>query len=287
MSTLVSLHAHPDDEALWTGGTLAGAAAAGHRVVLVVATDGEAGLADAGLAHGLGRLRLAELDRSAAALGVARIVRLGHRDSGSGTPTAGGFATLPVARVAEQVAAVLREEGADLLTSYDAAGGYGHPDHVQVNRVARTAVALLGADAPRLLEATVERERVLPVARLLRAAGRVLPVPRVPDLTDAFTPRSRITHRLDVRDQLPAKLSALEAHGSQRTGGPRTAALLLGLPGPLQRRVLGREWFAEWVPGGVSVPDHPWGDPWQPVESASCRGRKDFLVGDSDRPVQR
>src|SRR6195952_227274 len=79
---LVSFHAHPDDEALLTGGSLARAAAEGHRVVLVVATDGEGGLPSASTASDLGRRRAAELDAAAAALGCARVVRLGLPDSG-------------------------------------------------------------------------------------------------------------------------------------------------------------------------------------------------------------
>src|SRR3954452_10018555 len=81
--TIVAFHAHPDDEALLTGGTLARAAAAGHRVVLVTATGGEAGLADAAsTAGGPPAVRPAELARAAAALGVARSVLLGYADSG-------------------------------------------------------------------------------------------------------------------------------------------------------------------------------------------------------------
>ena len=81
--TVVSFHAHPDDEALLTGGTLAMLAAAGHRVVIVVATAGALGLSGEGLApDALAERRSAELDRSAAALGSARVVRLGYADSG-------------------------------------------------------------------------------------------------------------------------------------------------------------------------------------------------------------
>src|SRR5690349_16575445 len=81
---LVSFHAHPDDEALLVSGTLARAAAEGHRVVVVVATAGEAGLTDeAHAADGrLGERRLAELRRSADLLGVARVECLGYADSG-------------------------------------------------------------------------------------------------------------------------------------------------------------------------------------------------------------
>src|SRR4051794_38030220 len=86
--TLVSFHAHPDDEALLTGGTLARAAAEGHRVVLVTATDGDAGLATpSGQGISLGQRRLAELQAAADALGCARIVHLGFLDSGSERPT--------------------------------------------------------------------------------------------------------------------------------------------------------------------------------------------------------
>ena len=82
--TVVFFHAHPDDEALLTSGTMAKLASQGHRVVLVVATAGEAGLASAELtADGrLGDRRLAELHTSARALGVSRTEVLGYADSG-------------------------------------------------------------------------------------------------------------------------------------------------------------------------------------------------------------
>ncbi|MDX6281804.1 MAG: hypothetical protein QOH03_2875, partial [Kribbellaceae bacterium] len=80
--TLVSFHAHPDDEALLMGGTLARLAAEGHRVVLAVATDGEAGAASSEYRGDLAAHRRDELDRSAEALGCARVVRFGFRDSG-------------------------------------------------------------------------------------------------------------------------------------------------------------------------------------------------------------
>ena len=154
--TLVSFHAHPDDEALLTAGTLARAAAAGHRVVLVVATAGEAGLASADdLADGaLGKRRTAELERSAAALGCARVEVLGYADSGMAdapSGAAGAFALVSVDEAAERLAAILREESADALTIYDPAGGYGHPDHVQVHHVGIRAAEIAGT--PLVLEA--------------------------------------------------------------------------------------------------------------------------------------
>ncbi len=71
----------------------------------------------------------------------------------------------------------------------------------------------------------------------------MLPVPRIPDGTDIFAPSEQITHSIDVHHHLDAKLAALRAHASQGKGGPRTITLLLGLPRPLARLVLGREWF--------------------------------------------
>jgi LmbE family N-acetylglucosaminyl deacetylase len=250
----VSFHAHPDDEALLTGGTLARAAAEGHRVVLVVATDGEAGLAADDPGAALGDRRAAELARSAAALGVARVVRLGHRDSGWPEPAPGPgrpFSAVPVEEVAAELAAVLREEGADVLTTYDAAGGYGHPDHVHVHHVGARAAQLAGT--PVVLEATVDRTLV---HRGLRIAQRVPGF--VSDVTadrvrEAFSPRHALTHRVDVRRHVDAKRAALRAHASQtetrglggRVRGLRGVGLLGALPGPLARLVLGREWFVE------------------------------------------
>src|SRR5581483_1143638 len=80
MATIVAFHAHPDDEALLTGGTLARLAAEGNRVVIVVATDGVMGAATGPD----GQTRLAELRASAAVLGAARVEHLGYADSGHG-----------------------------------------------------------------------------------------------------------------------------------------------------------------------------------------------------------
>src|SRR4051812_35652819 len=153
--TLVSFHAHPDDEALLTGGTLARAAAEGHRVVLVVATAGEAGLAvDRG--EGLGARRLWELRQAAGELGCARVEVLGYPDSRSvPPPPAGSFAALPIAGPATRLAEILRAERADVLTIYDPVGGYGHPDHIAVHRVGLAAAELAGTRS--VLAATVDR----------------------------------------------------------------------------------------------------------------------------------
>jgi LmbE family N-acetylglucosaminyl deacetylase len=151
VATLVCFHAHPDDESIATGGVMARAAAAGHRVVLVVATRGEHGEVDDGFldeGEALGARRERETLASAEVLGAARVAFLGYTDSGMmGTPTnddPGCFWRADVEEAAGRLAAILTEEGADILTVYDDNGGYGHPDHIQVHRVGLRAARWRG-----------------------------------------------------------------------------------------------------------------------------------------------
>jgi LmbE family N-acetylglucosaminyl deacetylase len=243
--SLVCLHAHPDDEALLTAGTLARAAAEGHRVTLVVATDGAAGLADTEPGPGLADRRAGELERSARALGVQRVVRLGYPDSGLHNEH-DGFAGVPVAAAADRLAGVLAEERADLLIGYDANGGYGHPDHLQVHRVARQAHRQAGGRLA-LLEATVDRTALLRALWLLDKARLAPPDFRPERMRAAYTARAEISHRVDVRRYLHAKRAAMAAHASQAGGGAdtRTLAYCLRLPRPLYRLAFGTEWFVE------------------------------------------
>ncbi|USQ77178.1 PIG-L deacetylase family protein [Ornithinimicrobium cryptoxanthini] len=251
--TVVALFAHPDDEALLTGGTLAMLAAQGHRIVFVVATDGALGLASEELRSGdLAATRLAELEASARALGAAEVISLGHSDSGHGAELWGDppgrrrFVTVPVDEVAAQVADIVRHEGAEVLISCDARGGYGHRDHIHVHQVGRRVRELTGV---RLLEATAPRE---PLLRALRLVGRVRRFRNGFDPSEwehAFTPRREITHRISIGRHLRDKQSAMRAHFSQTTGGEssggRTLASVLRLPPVLSRLVLGREFFQE------------------------------------------
>src|SRR5690349_5182 len=132
MATLVCFHAHPDDEASLTGGSMARAAAEGHRVVLVVATDGALGEVpeDPGPGETLVDRRRLETERSLAALGGHRVVWLGYRDSGmTGWPQnaePGTFIQADVEEAAARLAAILQEEDAAVFTTYDWHGNYGH-----------------------------------------------------------------------------------------------------------------------------------------------------------------
>lgn len=247
MATIVAFHAHPDDEALLTGGTLARLAAEGHRTIIAVACDGATWEArpDGGTE------RLDELRASARVLGVARVVHLGYADSGHGPvllPDPADrvrFVRAPLNEAAERLADILREERADVLLGYDAQGGYGHRDHVRVHEVAELAAKL--ADTPRLLEATLPREPIRHMIGVLRALKLVSRYD-VRDVNRAYTPRAEITHRLNVRKYADKKRAALACHASQ-VSGSGGAARLLGviarLPTPVFGLLFGREWYVD------------------------------------------
>ncbi|MCH6161171.1 PIG-L deacetylase family protein [Streptomyces marispadix] len=252
MPTLVAFHAHPDDEVLLTGGTLARAAAEGHRVVIVVATDGLMGEAPGDQEPP----RMRELRAAARVLGAARVVHLGYADSGHGAvlypdpPDRTRFVRAETDEAARRLANVLREEGADLLLSYDAHGGYGHRDHVKVHHVGKRAAELAGT--PRVLEATMPREAF---GRLMRLVSAL----RIPVRYDSealgrvYSPRAAITHAVGVRRYARQKQAALAEHHSEVAKGAGRLApamrLLVRLPVPLFGLVLGREWFVEAGPG--------------------------------------
>lgn len=252
--TLVAFHAHPDDEALLTAGTMARAAAEGHRVILVIATDGELGLAAADFTAGgdLASTRQHEAERSAAALGAARVCWLGYADSGSGAevwpdpPGRTRFVRAPLEEAAGRLAEILRAEGADVLLSYDPRGGYGHRDHVRVHEVGARAAELAGT--PKVLEATVPRDLIV---RALRLVGRIYRFPPEFDPTSferAYSARREITHRISVRRHIRAKRASMRAHASQASadgGADRTLGMFLRIPRPLYDLVFGREWFID------------------------------------------
>src|SRR6266516_2138766 len=161
--TVVFLHAHPDDEAIFTGVTMHRLARAGARVVLVTATAGELGPVLRPLRAGetLADRRRVELERSCAALGVARLVLLGHRDSGMSGWDANlhpdALAGVDLAAASRRLAELCAAEGAEALVHYDSDGIYRHPDHVAVHRIGTAAAAL--AQVPGY-QATVDRDHL-------------------------------------------------------------------------------------------------------------------------------
>jgi LmbE family N-acetylglucosaminyl deacetylase len=247
MATVVAFHAHPDDEVLLTGGTIARLAAEGHRVIIVVACDG-----DVMDGPHQGR-RLDELRASAAILGADKAVHLGYADSGYGPvlyedpPGRTRFVRADPEEAARKLADLLKEEGADLLLSYDPQGGYGHRDHVRVHQVGARAAELAGI---RVVEATVPRELAVRVARPLLLLG-LLNRRRLDEIHGYGMPQSAITHRFDVRRYAREKRAALAAHHTPVSGRGRSGRLfraLIKTPLPVFRVLCGTEWFVE--PGG-------------------------------------
>jgi len=217
--TLVTFHAHPDDEAIATGGVMAAAAEQGWRVVLVVATRGEHGeVADGFLADGetLGQRREVETLAAAKILGVDRVEFLGYTDSGMvGEDTNfhhGSFWSADVEDAAERLAAILAEEDAEILTVYDHNGVYGHPDHIQVHRVGVRAGEIAGT--PKVYEQTMDRDRF---RELMAMRIDLDPDEELPDVdVEAFgLPGHMITTRVDVTAWAHLKRDAMAAHASQ------------------------------------------------------------------------
>lgn len=253
MSTIVFVHAHPDDEASGTAGSMARASDEGHRVVLVVATNGDHGVPPEDLSDGrtVAEHRREEVMQSAEVLGVSRVAWLGHADSGmTGWPqnaSPNALMNVEVDEAARALAAVLDEEGADVVTGYDWHGGYGHPDHVMVHRIVRRAVEL-AARRPRLLEVTMNRDAMRAMFLAAQAAGMQTedwdPDGPGDDGNPIGTPEAEIHLRVDVLPFIERKRAALQAHASQTTD----VGLMLSLP---PRRVLHRTrprtWHAIWL----------------------------------------
>jgi LmbE family N-acetylglucosaminyl deacetylase len=249
MATLVTFHAHPDDESIATGGSMAMAADAGHRVVLVVATRGEQGEPQEGvLADGeaLWERRVVETHASAAILGADRVEFLGYEDSGMmGEPTNDNpncFWQADVEVASEKLAAVLREVDADVLTIYDDHGGYGHPDHIQVHRVGRRAAELAGVE--RVFQSTMNRDHIrrLMEQRSDEVADAMEDERRDVAENDEFgSPEAVITHAIDVTGVVDRKRESMVAHRSQI--GPET--FFLKMPIDAFRVAFGTEWYIE------------------------------------------
>jgi len=246
MATMVSFHAHPDDECIGCGGVIRKAFEEGHRVVLVVATRGEQGEVPEGfLADGeeLWQRRVTETQASAAILGAQRTEFLGYLDSGMmGTPAndrPGSFWTAPVEEAAGKLAALLREEKPDVLTCYDDNGGYGHPDHIQVHRVGLRAAELAGIR--RVYQNTINRDHILRSRKALaeQAAAAGIEMPDLSERDEFGQPESVITAAVDVTPYVDVKRRAMRAHASQIS----EESFFLAMPDAAFRYAFGTEWF--------------------------------------------
>src|SRR5208282_3525273 len=227
---LLLVHAHPDDESIGTGATMAKYAAEGAQVTLVTCTLGELGeIIPPSLAHlaaekedRLGEYRVGELAAACAALGVTGHRFLGGpgrwRDSGMmGTPGNDDprcFWQADVDQAAGVLLDVIREVRPQVLVTYDANGFYGHPDHIQAHRVAW---------------------------RAFERAGRELAVPDRPSkfYATAAPDAAAVTTEVDARAYLDRKLAAMRAHATQIT----VSTPFFALSNNVRRDALGVEYY--------------------------------------------
>ena len=237
--TLMAVHAHPDDECMSTGGVLTRYAREGLRTVLVTATRGEEGevvdpeMNPDEVKPKLGDVRIAELACACKHLEVEELHILGYRDSGMvGWETNNHPDCLAQADLQEatgRLVRLIRSIRPHVLTCYDEKGGYGHPDHIQVHRLTVAAFHAAGdaAQYPKIGPAPWQPQKLYYTAyprsyiftryELMRAMGAEVPSDR-PDFDPhkvGGTPDELITTRVDIRDFVTNKMSALRCHRTQ------------------------------------------------------------------------
>ncbi|MEU4676722.1 N-acetyl-1-D-myo-inositol-2-amino-2-deoxy-alpha-D-glucopyranoside deacetylase [Micromonospora sp. NPDC023737] len=232
---LLLVHAHPDDETIATGSTMAHYAATGAHVTLVTCTLGEEGeihvpaLAQlaADQADQLGGYRIAELNAACAALGVTDHRFLGgagrYRDSGMmGLATnehRRAFWQADLDEAAGHLVEVMREIRPQVMITYDENGFYGHPDHIQANRVAMRAVELAEAEgvAPAKVYWTAMPLSVLKAGMNQFVESSDNPFAGIDDVSELpfGTPDEQIAARIDATERHAAKQAAMRAHATQ------------------------------------------------------------------------
>ncbi|WP_211296277.1 N-acetyl-1-D-myo-inositol-2-amino-2-deoxy-alpha-D-glucopyranoside deacetylase [Mycobacterium aquaticum] len=242
---LLFVHAHPDDETLTTGATIAHYAAHGAEVRVVTCTLGEEGevigdqyaLLSVDHADQLGGYRISELTRALGALGLGAPHYLGGpgrwRDSGmGGTHHAGGrqrWVDADMDEAVGELATVIAEMRPHVVVTYDPEGGYGHPDHIQTHRVTTAAVAAAadnGWAVPKFywtVTATSAMGSGLSALSDLPEGWIRVDIKDVP----FGYPDDRIDAVVDATAQLPAKIAAMQAHATQVTVAPDGRACAL------------------------------------------------------------
>lgn len=245
---LLFVHAHPDDECLTTGGTIARYAAHGAEVHVVTCTLGEEGevigesyqLLAVEHADQLGGYRIHELTRALNALGVKEPIFLGGpgrwRDSGmEGTPPRQRTRFIDAGEVAvDEMARLIDQLRPHVVVTYDPDGGYGHPDHIHAHDVATAAVGVSTWKVPKVYWTVVA------TAAMRAGLSSLTEVPDGwerpdPDAIPFGYPDDEIDAVIDVADHVTAKTDALVAHATQVVVAPdrRSCALSNNLALPI------------------------------------------------------
>jgi LmbE family N-acetylglucosaminyl deacetylase len=264
----MAVHAHPDDEAIDTGGILARYAAEGVRTVLVTCTDGACGDGPGGVKPGepghdrqaVAALRTEELRRSCEVLGVAHLELLGYPDSGMmGWPdndAPGSFWSTPVDGPAGRLAELMERYQPQVVVTYDANGFYGHPDHIQAHRITMAAAERTGIP-DKVYFTAVPRSRIADFARRLKELGVDPPGPgededgEVGPREEWGTPDDEVTTYIDVADATDRKFDSLAAHASQSDN-----IFFLRMGRDVFRELMGQETFVRAVDrSGAAVPE--------------------------------
>ena len=236
--TLMAVHAHPDDESISTGGVLARYASEGLTTVLVTCTDGSCGDGPGGVKPGdpdhvpteVVEVRRGELARSCEVLGITHFESLGYRDSGmmgwEQNHAPGSFWTTPVDSAAERLAVLMHKYRPDVVVTYDDNGFYGHPDHIQANRITVAAMERTGIPA-KLYYTAVPKSWFAELGQKLQELG--IEFPAIGDPEDAAvpaeegasgpeewgTPDHLVTTVVDVSGAVDQKFDSLTSHASQ------------------------------------------------------------------------
>jgi N-acetyl-1-D-myo-inositol-2-amino-2-deoxy-alpha-D-glucopyranoside deacetylase len=277
---LMLVHAHPDDESIGTGATMAKYAARGAGVTLVTCTLGELGeiippdLADLAWdkENRLGEHRIGELAAACAALGVSDHRFLGGpgrwHDSGMmGTPaneSDGAFWRADVDEAAGVLLEIIKDARPQVLVTYDSNGFYGHPDHIQAHRVAWRAFEMSDGLVRKFYATAVPKSRLAEAMKMMRDPGGARAgeatgsefgaVESVDDLPFGV-PDEQVTTEIDAEDYLDAKLAAMRAHASQIAVDGQFFALSDGVG----RRAFGYECYTLLAgPRGPGSGSHGW-----------------------------
>ena len=244
--SVVFFHAHPDDEAIFSGGTIARLADLGVRVTVVFATNGAADPADE-----LARTRVAEARAACALVGVHHVEFLRFVDSAlRGAGAAAGcvaFASAPLVDIAGRLAELLRATRATALVVYDEGGIYGHPDHLAVHHGGHAAATLAGVLT--VYESTVDREYLHFVETHLvgHAVQSLLGMELAATNTAPLgVPTVLVSTIIDARPVAGRKRAAMAAHASQIAVDSET----LTMPSETFDGVYGYEWYVRKGPQG-------------------------------------
>ncbi len=255
--TLLAVHAHPDDESIGTGGTLARYISEGVETVLVCATKGEEGeilnpaMDPSKVPSDITELRLREFQGACEILGIRRIFFLGYRDSGmAGRPSNAHPAALinaDLQEATERLVRIIRQVRPHVIITYNERGGYGHPDHIAVHRITLSAAAAAGDPAlyqeipwppwspTKLYYTATPRSRLLKMKEILEETGEQLGF----DMELRSTPDEANTTRIDVSLFIGQKFQAIQSHRSQLS----PTSMMSRMPEPMRSQAMSTECY--------------------------------------------